>query len=350
MLVSQEEIHSDQRQDGSRKIGTLKRAHPSGGNFPSFLFLLKLFRVAPGCHDASHNSLVMTLTRSGAQRHPESTPPDAIEVRGIRTYDRIMRIVSLAPNVTSILVELGASAALGGITRWCRDVVPEEQFHALAEIPQFDDCWNADPEAVAALAPDLVIGSVPYRAQVVDGLVARGLRFLATYPRCLEDIYKDIRLLSRIVDAPAKGDALVRRMQDEIEAVRRRLRETGGDGHRPKVYCEEWSNPLQSSQVWVAELVEACGGEFVPVPAARKVSAEEVIAAEPDLIVVAWCGTNDRSRPDVVRRRPGWAKIKAVEQDRIYAVRDELLNTPGPSLIDGLKALACLIHPEVFPA
>lgn len=261
-----------------------------------------------------------------------------------------MRIVSLAPNVTSILLELGASDALAGITRWCKDVVPADQFASLAGIPQFDDCWNADPAAVAALKPDLVIGSVPYRAQVVDGLVARGLRFLATYPRCLADIYNDIRLLSRIVDLPAKGDELVGKMQDGIEAVRTRLRDADGDGVQPKVYCEEWSNPLQNSQVWVAELVAACGGEFVPLPGARKVTAEEVIAADPDLIVVAWCGTNDRSRSDVVRRRPGWAEVKAVQQDRIYVVRDELLNTPGPKLVDGLKTLAHLIHPKIFPA
>ncbi len=259
-----------------------------------------------------------------------------------------MRIVSLAPNVTSILVELGASDALAGITRWCKDVLTEEQVRSLAHLPRFDDCWNADPSAVAALQPDLVIGSVPYRAQVVDGLVARGLRFLATYPRCLADIYKDIRLLSRIVDASAAGDRLADGMQGEIDAVRSRLARVQPHGHRPRVYCEEWSNPLQNSQTWVAELVEACGGEFVPSPAARKVTAEEVIAADPELIVVAWCGTNDRSRPDVVRRRPGWEAIDAVRHARVYAVRDELLNTPGPKLIDGLQALGRLIHPEVF--
>lgn len=273
-----------------------------------------------------------------------------IELKGVRTYDLNMRIVSLAPNVTSILVELGASDTLAGITRWCKDVISEEQFQALADVPQFDDCWNADPAAVAALAPTLVIGSVPYRAQVVDGLVARGLRFLATYPRCLEDIYNDIRLLSRIVGRQTQGEKLVARMQDEIEAVRKRMADANGGGFRPRVYCEEWSNPLQNSQVWVAELVAACGGEFVPLPAARRVSAEEVIAADPDLIVVAWCGTNERSRPDVVRRRPGWETVKAVQQDRIYAARDELLNTPGLKLVDGLKALAHLIRPETFPA
>jgi iron complex transport system substrate-binding protein len=295
----------------------------------------------------------MRLTGAGAAPHhrPQGVSlPAPLSAESIRTYHRIMRIVSLAPNVTSILVELGASDALAGITRWCKDVLSEDQFQRLYDVPQFDDCWNADPAAVAALAPDLVIGSVPYRAQVVDGLIARGLRFLATYPRCLADIDADIRLLSRIVDATAKGEELIGRMQREIDAISTRLAQAGIDGRRPKVYCEEWSNPLQNSQVWVAEMVTACGGEFVPLPAARKVNAEEVIAANPDLIVVAWCGTHDRSRPDVVRKRAGWEGIAAVRQGRIHAVPDELLNTPGPKLVDGLKALARLLHPELFPA
>jgi iron complex transport system substrate-binding protein len=207
----------------------------------------------------------------------------------------------------------------------------------------FDDCWNADPAAVAALKPDLVIGSVPYRAKVVEGLIASGLRFLATYPRCLDDIYHEIRLLGRIVDAAPAADRLVASMESEIESVRAQAAKSEV---RPRIYCEEWSNPLQNSQAWVEELVQAAGGEFVPQPPGRVVSAEEVIAANPELIVVAWCGTNDRSRPDVVRRRPGWAEIEAVKRDRIYAVRDELLNTPGPNLIQGLRELAALIHPS----
>ena len=256
-----------------------------------------------------------------------------------------MRIVSLAPNVTAILVELGAGDALVGITRWCKDVLPPAKADAFSHLALFDDCWNADPAAVAALAPDLVIGSVPYRAKVVEGLIASGLRFLATYPRCLADVYQEIRLLGRIVDAAPAAERLSARMQSEIESIRRQAATCQA---RQRVYCEEWSNPLQNSQIWVAELVEAAGGEFVPQPPGRKVSAEEVIAANPEAIVVAWCGTNNRSRPDIVRRRPGWAEIDAVKNDRVHAVRDELLNTPGPNLIEGLKALAAVIHPEVF--
>jgi iron complex transport system substrate-binding protein len=232
-----------------------------------------------------------------------------------------------------------------GVTRWCKEVLPAAKANVFNHLTLFDDCWNADPAAVAALKPDLVIGSVPYRAKVVEGLIGLGLRFLATYPRCLADIYREIRLLGRIVDAAPAADRLVEWMQSEIESVRLRAAQAQG---RPRIYCEEWSNPLQNSQLWVAELVEAAGGEFVPQPPARKVTAEEVIAANPEVIAVAWCGTNDRSRPDVVRRRPGWDAIEAVHRNRIHAVRDELLNTPGPNLIEGLRELAALIHPELF--
>ncbi len=254
------------------------------------------------------------------------------------------RIVSLAPSVTSILHALGAADCLVGVTRWCADVVPEDSLRGL---PMFDDCWNADPAKVAQLDPNLVIGSVPYRAQVVEGILSRGVRFLATYPRALADVYGDIRLLASIVDKQRVGEQLVDIMQRRIAAARQRAANVSS---RPRIYCEEWSNPLQNSQRWVEELVEAAGGQFVPKPAARKVTAEEVLAADPEIIVLAWCGTNDRARPDVVRKRPGWENLRAVKQHRIYVVRDELLNTPGPNLLDGLEALAEIIHPEIFSA
>jgi iron complex transport system substrate-binding protein len=254
----------------------------------------------------------------------------------------LRRIVSLAPSVTSILWAVGAADCLVGVTHWCADVAPVA---ALPHLTLLGDCWNADPAAIAELKPDLVIGSVPYRAQVVEGIIARGLRFLATCPRRLADVYADIHLLSCIVGKEAEGRQLIEQMQERIESVRRLAAKAGS---RPLVYCEDWSNPLRNSQPWVAELVEAAGGEFVPQPAGREVSPEEVIAADPEVIVLAWCGTNDRARPDKVRQRKGWERIRAVAAGRIHVVRDELLNTPGPSLADGVAALARIIHPEVF--
>ncbi len=241
--------------------------------------------------------------------------------------------------MTNILHALGAAECLVGVTRWCPQVAPVDG------LPKLGDCWSVDADAVARLSPDLVIGSVPYRSQVVDGLVARGLRFLATYPRRIDDIYGDIRLLARIVGKERRGQLLIDSMKKQIEAVRRRASPRGS---RPRVYCEVWPNPLRTSERWVEEMVAAAGGEFVPRAAGRQVSGEEVIVVDPEIIILAWAATQDRARPEVVIRRAGWENVRAVRDRTIHVVRDELLNTPGPILIDGLNALGAIIHPEIF--
>ena len=249
------------------------------------------------------------------------------------------RIVSLAPSATRTLWELGAGDHLAGVTRWCKDVVPAE---AIEGLPVVGDCWDLDAGAVARLQPDLVIGSVPYRAEAVEGILKQGLRFLAKSPRTLEDIYGDIRLLAQVVGKTSEGEKLVQKMQSQIAAARDR---TARMGKRPRVYCEVWPNPLRSAERWVEELVEAAGGEFVPCPAGRQVSPEEVIRADPEIIVLAWAATGNRARVDVVSNRPGWKKLSAVLNNRIHVVRDETLNTPAPILLEGLQTLAALIHP-----
>lgn len=253
-----------------------------------------------------------------------------------------MRIVSLVPSATEILYRLGAAKSLVAATRWCKDVVPAGVIRGL---PLFADCWSADPAKVAALRPDLVIGGVPYRAEVVNGLLARGLRFLATSPRTIEDIYGDIRAMAGIVGKDRQGQRVVANMRARI---RETSQKAAGRRKKPRVYCEVWPNPLRTCEAWVAEMVRAAGGEFVPLPAGRRVTSEEVIAADPEIIVLAWAATGNRARPDVVRKRPGWSDVIAVRENRIHVVRDEWLNTPSPVLVHGLEALAAIIYAEDF--
>jgi iron complex transport system substrate-binding protein len=117
---------------------------------------------------------------------------------------------------------------------------------------------------------------------------------------------------------------------------------------RPRVYCEEWGKPLIHSQEWVAELVAAAGGEFVGTPG-KQTSQEEVCNASPEVIVASWCGAGDRVPLEKVVRERGWNELPAVRTGRVFCIRDELLNTPAPTLIGGLRALAWAIHPDLFP-
>ena len=133
-------------------------------------------------------------------------------------------------------------------------------------------------------------------------------------------------------------------MQSQVEDVRRRGTAVGV---RPRVYCEEWGKPLIRSQLWVMELVEAAGGEFIGTSGATT-EAEAVAAADPDVIVAAWCGAGDRVPLERIVEQRRWQDLRAVRGGRVYCIADELLNTPAPTLIGGLHALAQAIHPDIF--
>jgi len=111
------------------------------------------------------------------------------------------------------------------------------------------------------------------------------------------------------------------------------------------VYCEAWPNPRISSPPWVAEVVKICGGEMV-VPAGEKVSDEQVAEARPDVIVLAWAATGDKSQPEQAYRVKAWNDVPAIRDKRVYVMRDEFLNTPGPPLIRGALELFKVLHPD----
>ena len=117
---------------------------------------------------------------------------------------------------------------------------------------------------------------------------------------------------------------------------------------RPRVFCEEWGKPLIASQTWVAELVDAAGGEFLETPG-RTVELPKIRRLDPEVIIAAWCGAGDRVPLEKIIAGRGWQQTSAARAGRIFCVRDEFLNTPAPTLLQGLDCLAFAIHPELFP-
>jgi iron complex transport system substrate-binding protein len=246
-----------------------------------------------------------------------------------------MRIVSLAPSATSILCAIGAKKLLAGVTKWCCDVAP------VAGLPQVGDCWHMESVAdIVALRPTLVIGSVPYKQETVGKLLEQRLNFLAMNPRTLEDVYADIRLLGGIVGRAARAEELILKMRSQFAAIQRASKRLK---RRVRVYCEAWPNPRISSPPWVEELVKICGGEMV-VPAGEKISDEVVAAAQPEVIVLAWAATGDKSKPQQAYGVEAWKDVPAIRERRVFVVRDEFLNTPGPPLILGAWELRKILH------
>lgn len=241
-----------------------------------------------------------------------------------------LRIVSLAPSATSILCAIGAKKTLVGVTKWCADVSP------VGHLPKLGDCWHmGSVKEIVALAPTLVIGSVPYKQETVAKLLEEPLNFLAMNPRTLADIENDIRLLAGIAGKSAEGMRLIRRMKKELAGIARRAK---NKNRRIRVYCEAWPNPRISSPPWVAELVKIAGGEMV-LPAGQKVSDEEVAEAAPEVIVLAWAAAGAKSDTGQAYKVVAWKDVAAIREKRVYVVRDELLNTPGPPLVAGTREL-----------
>jgi iron complex transport system substrate-binding protein len=252
------------------------------------------------------------------------------------------RIVSLQPSLTLSLAELGALDRVVACTKYCTDVVANAKDDTRLIIA---DSWSAKADEILAARPDLVVASVPYRMESLAEIMKAGVAVLAFAPKCLEDVYRDTQYLANMVGEGQRGADLIVEMQREIEALRAQSART----ERVRVYCEEWGKPLIHSQGWVAELIGAAGGEFVGTPGSQT-TAEGVAAANPDVIVAAWCGAGDRVPLERIVAKRGWQSLRAVEQGRVYCINDEFLNTPAITLLHGLRALASALHPEIFGA
>lgn len=251
------------------------------------------------------------------------------------------RIVSLQPSATVILAALGKLDRIVACTKYCVDVCPEVRN---SDISIVADSWTAMSEPILAMHPDLVIAAVPYQEKAIAEIMKSGARFLGLAPKQLTDIYADITVIAGIMGIAERGQQVIANMQREIESIRAQTKPLS----RPRVFCEEWGKPLITSQAWVAELVEAAGGEFVGTPGA-KTTVEAVLQQDPDVIIAAWCGAGDRVPLEKIVRDRGWENMNAAKEHRVYCIRDEFLNTPAPTLIQGLHALAAGIHPHHFP-
>lgn len=251
------------------------------------------------------------------------------------------RVVSLQPSVTVILKSIGKLDRLVACTKYCADVCPEVIQLGCSII---SDSWTANVGEITAAHPDLVIASVPYQENSVIEILKSGTSFLGFAPRDLADIYKDIASIAGIMGVPERGETVIAEMQSEIEDIRKQTVNL----RRLRVFCEEWGKPIIVSQAWVAELAQAAGGEFLFTPGSTT-TPDAVLSANPDIFIAAWCGAGNRVPLEKIFRDRQWTKLHAYESGRVYCINDEYLNTPAPTLVKGLRALAAAIHPECFP-
>jgi iron complex transport system substrate-binding protein len=252
------------------------------------------------------------------------------------------RIVCLTEETVETLYLLGEQGRIVGISGY---VVRPPQ--ARREKPRVSAFISANIDKILALKPDLVLTFSDLQADIVADLVRRGLEVHAFNQRTISGILDMIRTLGAMVDASERARQLVRTLETRLADVRTR---TEGLPKRPRVFFEEWDDPLISGIGWVSELVEIAGG--VDIFADRRnqgsakdrvVTHEEVIAREPDLIIGSWCGK--KFRPERVATRAGFDRIPAVRHEDLYEIKSSLILQPGPAaLTDGLAELQRIIE------
>jgi len=250
------------------------------------------------------------------------------------------RIVCLTEETVETLYLLGEESRIVGVSGYA--VRPPR---VRREKPRVSAFTSADIPKILALEPDLVLTFSDLQAEIAAELIRAGVMVVAYNQRDIAGILAMIRHLGATVGRAETADRLAgtyeRRLADVASTV--------PPGRRPRVYFEEWDEPMISGIRWVSELVEIAGGREVfpdraaqPAARDRVVVSDEVTAAAPDLILASWCGK--KVRADRIALRPGWDVIPAVRAGRIVEIKSPLILQPGPAaLTDGLDAILAAV-------
>jgi iron complex transport system substrate-binding protein len=256
----------------------------------------------------------------------------------LSTYPQ--RIVCLTEETTETLYLLGEGARVVGISGYT--VRPKEA----RQKPKVSSFIKASYDKILALEPDLVFAFSDLQADIVAELIRRGVTVVTFNQRSLREILQMILTIGRLIGCEAKANSLLDQFQTDLHAI---ASSAAHFSRRPRVFFEEWYEPLISGIRWCEELLEIAGGaplfpELRMGKAAqqRVVDPPMVIERNPEIIIASWCG-----RPvnkDWIRQRPGWGEIDAVRNNQIYEVKSSYILQPGPAaLTEGVRQLHWLI-------
>ena len=252
------------------------------------------------------------------------------------------RIACLSTEAVETLYLLGAEDLIAGISGFAT-----RPGRARREKPKISGFSRAKIERILAVEPDLVIAFSDLQADIARDLIGAGVEVHVFNQRDLRGIFRMIAALAALVDKPSAGERLVADLQQRLDAARQHAPD---HAHRPRVYFEEWNDPLISGIRWVSELIEAAGGEDCFAEESNRGAARERIIADPaevvrrapEIIIGSWCGR--KFQPDRVRTRPGWDAVPAVRDNQLYEIKSADILSPGPAAItEGLAHLRRIV-------
>jgi iron complex transport system substrate-binding protein len=252
------------------------------------------------------------------------------------------RIVCLTEETTEVMYLLGAGEKVVGISGFT--MRPPQ---ARKEKPKISTYIDANYEAIKELKPDYIFAFSDIQAEIAKELAKQGCQVVVFNQRSVSQILQNILIIGSIIGKKKESEKLVsfyERRIERINAASTKLK------YHPKIYFEEWYEPLISAICWVSELIEIAGGkdifsEFRTKHSAKEriVKPEEVVNRNPDIIVGSWCGK--KFKKNKVRERKGWEEVNAIQNNNLFEINSTIILQPGPaSLTDGLEELVKIIH------
>lgn len=251
------------------------------------------------------------------------------------------RIVCLTEEGTEILYSINQQHRLVGISGFTR-----RPAKARKEKPKVSNFLDADFGKILELKPDLVVGYSDLQRDIASELIKNGINVFIFNHRSINETLSMILQFCSLIGYELEGKELVDRY---ISNLNKALKTSKSFPYRPKVFFEEWDEPLISSIQWVSELVEICGGELCfpelsnqSMAKDRIIDPDKVIEKNPDIIIGSWCGK--KFKHEKVRARKGWDKINAVRNNHLYEIKSEIILQPGPAaLTDGILQMQSII-------
>ena len=259
---------------------------------------------------------------------------------GRTAVDFPQRIVCLTAETAEIAFTLGAGERVVGVPGTARrpDGVRER-----ARVGGFTTFRN---DKILALEPDLVLAFSNLQADIVSELIAAGVTVLCTNQRSFDEVLRAILLIGGALGLEPAARGLVDDIRDEVKQIREY---SSNWPDRPRVYFEEWMDPLIAGIRWVSELIEIAGGQDVYADLRERgdakdriVTAEDVVGRDPQIILASWCGKPVNVA--AIKARPGWSQVSAVAAGQVHEIPGEDVLSPGPSLLHGLRRIHEIIQ------
>ncbi len=250
------------------------------------------------------------------------------------------RIVCLTEETTETLYRIGAGDLVVGVSGFT--VRPKEA----RQKPKVSSFLDANFDRILELKPDLVLGFSDLQADLGRELALRGVPVYLFNQRSVAQILQVVRILGALVGRSERGESLASELEANLE---RHARNAAALPRRPRVFFEEWNDPLISGIRWCSELVEIAGGEDICAESRTQQAAkgriyapEEIARRNPEAVIASWCGR--KATREKIRARPGWNTVQAVVEDQLYEVKSSYILQPGPAaLTDGVDQLAQII-------